>query len=112
MSVQPPHPNTAIAQLQAQSSPLGQPLLIQCAKVKFVSPHFQYSDGYLGTTSLSLCNKMFAFVNVIVDFIVTAIEDFLRLGRMKSTMFIMTYVYSGHCKGVLGGHFVCAVFYF
>ncbi|KAF3838210.1 hypothetical protein F7725_009978 [Dissostichus mawsoni] len=54
MSVQPPHPNTAIAQLQAQSSPLGQPLLIQCAKVKFVSPHFQYSDGYLGTTSLSV----------------------------------------------------------
>lgn len=28
-------------------------LLIQCAKVKFVSPHFHRSDGYLRTPSLS-----------------------------------------------------------
>ncbi len=40
--------------------------------------------------SPSVCDEMFAFVDVIVDFIVTAREDFLRLGRMKSVMFIMT----------------------
>lgn len=41
-------------------------LLIQCAKVKFVSPHFHHSDGYRRTPSLSqsLCDEMFAFVDV------------------------------------------------
>lgn len=52
-------------------------LLIQCAKVKFVSPHFHCSDGYLRTPSISLahslfCCEMFAFVNVTVDFNVAA----------------------------------------
>lgn len=53
MSVRPPHPNTAVTQLQAQSSFSLPALLIQCAKVKFVSPHSYSSDGYLRTPSLT-----------------------------------------------------------
>lgn len=74
-------------------------LLIQCAKVKFVSPHFHHSDGCLRTPSLSqsLCNEMFAFVNVIVDFIVNCLRRFSpRVGWMKSMFYHDRY--SGPCK--------------
>lgn len=79
MSVRPPSPkhchNTAAGSVLA-SLPA---LFIQRAKVKFVSPHLHHSDGYLRTPSLSqsLRNEMFAFVDVIVDFNVTAREEVL-----------------------------------
>lgn len=79
MSAQPPHPNTAITQLQAQSSPLCQPSSFSVPKLSLCLLISNTRDGYLRTPSLSrsLCNEMFAFVDVIVDFIVTAREDFL-----------------------------------
>lgn len=92
MSVRPPHPNTAIAQLQAQSSPLCQPSSFSVPKLSLCLLISTIEDGYQRTPCLSqyLCNEMFAFVNVIVDFNETARQDYLRLGRMKSTMFIVT----------------------
>lgn len=92
MSVRPPHPNTAVTQLQAQSSPLCQPSSSSVPKLSLCLLISTIQDGYVRTPSLSqsLCNKMFAFVNVIVDFIVTDREDFLRLGQLKSMKFIMT----------------------
>lgn len=74
MSVQPPHPNTAITQLQAQSSPLCQPSSFSVPKLSFCPLISTIQDGYPRTPSLSqsLCNNMFAFVNVIVNFVITA----------------------------------------
>ncbi|TKS72462.1 Sideroflexin-1 [Collichthys lucidus] len=79
MSMQPPDPNTAITQPQAQPSPLCQPSSFSVPKLSLCLLISTTQDGYLRTPSLSqsLCNEMFAFVNVIVDFIVTAREDFL-----------------------------------
>lgn len=82
MSVAPPsskHCHNTAAGSVLTSLPA---LLIQCAKVKFLSPHFQHSDGRPRTPSLSqsLCTEMFAFVNVIVDFLETAREDFSPTG--------------------------------
>lgn len=56
-------------------------LLIQCAKVKFYSPHFhQFRWISEDSPSLcqSLCYEMFTFVYVIVDFTETA--EVLRAG--------------------------------
>lgn len=39
--------------------------------------------------SQSICNEMFAFVNVIADYVVTAKEELLRLGRMQSLICFM-----------------------
>lgn len=92
MSMQPPDPNTAITQPQAQPSPLCQPSSFSVPKLSLCLLISTTQDGYLRTPSLSqsLCNEMFAFVNVIVDFIVTAREDFLWLGQKKSTVFTLT----------------------
>lgn len=59
----------------------------------------------------SLSNETFAFVSVIVDFIVTAKEDVLWLGRVRSMMLIMI-LYSGPCKVVISGHFFPVQYFF
>lgn len=78
MSVQPPHPNTAITQLQAQSSPLCQPSSFSVPKLSLCLLISNTQDGYLRTPSLSqsLRNNMFAFIGVIVNFVITARKRF------------------------------------
>lgn len=70
--------------------PLCQPPLplIQCAKVKFVSPHPQQS----GWTNQSVMRR-YAFVNVIVGFIVTDEEEFPMTGPGEKLKLC-----SGPCK--------------
>uniref|UniRef100_A0AAQ4P209 Sideroflexin-1 n=1 Tax=Gasterosteus aculeatus aculeatus TaxID=481459 RepID=A0AAQ4P209_GASAC len=74
MSAQPTHPNTATTPLQARSSPLCQPSSFSVPKLSLrllVSIIQAFNPG-----TPSLCNDTFAPVHVIVDFVVTAREDF------------------------------------
>lgn len=83
-------------------------LLIQCAKVKFVSPHFHLSDGHLMTPSLGqfFCNKMFAL----------SVWFYCNCKRFSPTGpdgkdGVYHDRYSGLC--VLCGHFIfmCSIFF-
>lgn len=76
-----PHPNTAITQLQARSSRLCQLSSFSVPKLSFSLLTSTDPDGYLRTPSRCqpLCNELFTFVSVIVDFTETA-EDVLQAG--------------------------------
>lgn len=76
-----PHPNTAITQLQAQSSCLCQLSSFSVPKLSFSLLTSTDPDGYLRTPSRCqpLCNELFTFVSVIVDFTETD-EDVLQAG--------------------------------
>lgn len=78
----PPHPNTAITQLQGLSSPLCQPSSFSVPKLSLCLLHCHHSA--MDTWELLhilLSNEMFVFVSVIVDF--------LWLGCMRSIVLTM-----------------------
>lgn len=99
MSVQLPHPNTAIKQLQARSSPLCQPSSFSVPKLSLCL--------LISTTQTDIRRLPFCFC--LCNFIVTGRDGFLRLGQMKGMMFITTDIVA--CVFYDDILFLCAVLF-
>jgi len=114
MSVQPPHPNTAITQLQAQSSPLCQPSSFSVPKLSLC---LLISTIQMDVWGLPLSVSLFVMRCLLLSMwllilLLTAWEDFLPEWAGWKVCFTMTDIVA-RVRPILNGHFTfCTVFSF